>query len=140
MLAVVSMFGISGSSVAEAAEGANLGFVSLDAVFNAYPGIADAQKKIFAEQEKLQKEFVAKAEGLSNEEKTKLQQELNRKLAQKQLEVMRPIQEKISQAVAKAAGKKNIAQVVKAEIMLFGGVDLTPDVISLVKGQSEAAE
>ena len=134
MLAVVSMFGVSGGSVAEAAENEMMiGFVNLDAVFSAYPGIADAQKTIFSEQKALQEEFNSKAEGLSDEEKVKLQHELNQKLAAKQIEVMKPIQEKVSKAVAKAAKQKGLNQVVKAEIMLWGGIDLTQDVITLVQ-------
>lgn len=62
-----------------------------------------------------------------------LEKELNQALAKKQLEVMEPIQMKINQAIAKAAQAKGIYQVVKAEEMLYGGTDLTKDVIEMIK-------
>ena len=62
-----------------------------------------------------------------------LEKELNQALAKKQLEVMEPIQTKINQAIAKAAQAKGIHQVVKAEEMLYGGTDLTKDVIEMIK-------
>lgn len=133
LLAVVSLLGVSNGSVCEAADNGTVGFVALDAVFENYPGIADAQKAIRDEQQKLQQEFDAKAAELSEADRANLQRELNIKLAQKQLEVMQPIQKKIADAVAKVAKEKEIKQVVKAEVMLFGGVDLTKDVIAAIK-------
>ena len=82
VFAMVSCVGFMGSSVAEAAD-SDLGFVNLAVVFNAYPGMEQAQKTLQDEQTKLQDEFNTKAASMNDEDKAKLQQELNQKLAQK---------------------------------------------------------
>ena len=134
VLAVVSLFSVSGAGVCEAAaEKATVGFVRLDAAFNAYPGLAEVHKAIQNEQKILQSEFDSKAESLDEAGRAKLQHELNIKLAQKQAEMMQPVQKKIFEAIATVAKNKGIAQVVKFEAMLFGGVDLTNDVIEIIK-------
>ena len=46
---------------------------------------------------------------------------------------MDPIQKRISRAIRQVAQEKGIPQIVKAEVILYGGKDLTKDVITAVK-------
>lgn len=133
LFAMVSCIGVLGSGVAEAADNSSLGFVNLSAVFSAYPGIGEAQKTLQDEQTKLQEEFTTKSASMSDADKTKLQQELNQELIKKQMEVMQPIQKKVSAAIEKAAKAKGIHQVIKAEEILYGGLDITQDVTDIIK-------
>lgn len=133
MVFVVCLFAFEngGLSKAEAAE--SLGYVNLQSVFAAYPDINKAEITLKQEQQKSQQEYHAKAATLNDAEKMALEKELNQALAKRQLEVMEPIQSKINKAIAKAAQAKGIHQVVKAEDMLYGGIDLTKDVIGIIK-------
>lgn len=133
MVFVVSLFGFTNSGLSKAEAAESLGYVNLQSVFAAYPDINKAEMMLQQEQQKSQQEYYSKAATLNDVEKKTLEKELNQALAKKQLEVMDPIQTKINQAIAKAAQAKGIHQVVKAEEMLYGGTDLTKDVIEMIK-------
>ncbi|WIW71376.1 OmpH family outer membrane protein [Anaerosinus gibii] len=133
MVSVVCLFGLANGGISKAEAAESLGYVNLQAVFAAYPNINKAEMTLQQEQQKSQQEYHSRAATLNDAEKMALEKELNQALAKKQLEVMEPIQTKINQAIAKAAQAKGIHQVVKAEEMLYGGTDLTKDVIEMIK-------
>ena len=134
VFAVFSLVSVSGASVCEAAENeAMLGFVNYEFVLRNYPGVDEVQKNLQEAQKALQAEFDAKAPELDEAAKAALQRNLSVELAKKHAEIMKPVQERIAKAVAAAAKKKGIRQVVKIEAMLYGGVDLTRDVIEVLK-------
>lgn len=133
VLAAVSFFAFVGApSTASAAEAA-VGYVDMEAVFEACPGTNDAAIELRRLQADLQKQFEEESPELEDAAKAKLEQELNEKLAKRQQELMDPIQRRILRAIKAVAQEKGIPQIVKADVILYGGKDLTKDVIAAVK-------
>ena len=133
-VAVLAFLGsFSGPQNTVGAAEATVGYVNMDAVFEACPGTNEAAVELRQLQATLQKQFEEESPQLDDAGKTKLEQELNAKLAKRQQELMDPIQKRISRAIRQVAQEKGIPQIVKAEVILYGGKDLTKDVITAVK-------
>ena len=133
VLAAVSLFTFAGFPSAASAAEAAVGYVDMEAVFEACPGTNEAAIELRRLQADLQKQFEAEAPELEDAAKAKLEQDLNEKLAKRQQELMDPIQRRIIRAIKEVAKEKGIPQIVKAEVILYGGKDLTKDVIAAVK-------
>lgn len=132
-IAVASLFTLAGEPVVISAAEATVGYIDMDAVFEACPGTNEAAVELRQLQAQLQQEFEEKSPELEDSEKAKLEQELNAKLAKRQQELMDPIQRRVIRAVKRVAQEQGISQVIKAELILYGGKDLTKDVIAVVK-------
>ena len=99
VLAAVSLFAFARfPNTASAAEAA-VGYVDMEAVFEACPGTNEAAIELRRLQADLQKQFEAEAPGLEDAAKAKLEQDLNEKLAKRQQELMDPIQRRIIRAL-----------------------------------------
>lgn len=133
VLTVASLFAFTGTPVVVSAAEATVGYIDMDAVFEACPGTNEAATELRQLQTQLQQEFEEKSPELEDSEKAKLEQELNAKLAKRQQELMDPIQRRILRAIKAVAQEKGIPQIVKADVILYGGKDLTKDVIVAVK-------
>ena len=133
VLTVASLFAFTGTPVVVSAAEATVGYIDMDAVFEACPGTNEAATELRQLQTQLQQEFEEKSPELEDSEKAKLEQELNAKLAKRQQELMDPIQRRILRAIKAVAQEKGIPQIVKADVILYGGKDLTKDVIAAVK-------
>lgn len=133
-VAVMAFLGtFAGTPNTAGAAEATVGYVNMDAVFEACPGTNEAAVELRQLQATLQKQFEEESPPLDDAAKVKLEQELNAKLAKRQQELMDPIQKRISRAIRQVAQEKGIPQIVKAEVILYGGKDLTKDVITAVK-------
>ena len=115
------------------AASADIGYVQLNAVFGACPELPDIQKELAALRDKLQQQFETQGADMEEAERAALQQKLSQQLSQRDEELMVPVREKVRKAVADVAKEKGIKTVVEAGAVLFGGVDLTADVVAKVK-------
>ena len=109
ILTIVMALGICGA-VSAAEAGNMVGYVNVQQVFQSYPDIKTTMSAVDLERQKAQQEFESKAASLDDSGKQALG-------------------EKLSQQVAKRAG---ISSVVDSSAMLYGGKDLTNDVIAEV--------
>ena len=107
--------------------------VQLNTVFSACPELPKIQKELTALRDKLQQQFDAQGAEMDETERAELQQKLTQQLAQRDEELMIPVREKVRKAVADTAKEKGIQTVIEAGAVLFGGVDLTADVVAKVK-------
>lgn len=133
LFAVVSAFTTFGGTAYAAANEGLIGFVNFDLVVQNCPGFADAQKQIQQEQQRLQKQYDSEAADLDDAGKLELTQKLNSELAKRDADIIKPIQEKVIAAIKAAAEKNGVKQVVRMEILLYGGLDLTNEVIGNLK-------
>lgn len=127
-LALVLSFGIAMPASAAEANGL-VGFVNMQVILQNYPGIKETAKQIADKQAILQKSFDQKAESLGTEEKKHLQAKLNQELAEYENVKMASIKKNIAQAVAAVAENSGIKSVVHNNAMVFGGEDLTDEVV-----------
>lgn len=135
MCSVLCVLGLMcvGVAPAQAKAAGEPGYVNLQAVFAAHPEVTAAGQNIQAEQQKAQQEYNLQATNLEDKDKAALERELNQRLAKIQMEIMQPIRDSVVKAIAKVAKAKGIGYVVKSEEMLYGGTDLTKDVIEIIK-------
>lgn len=115
------------------AEAAGNGYVNLEAVIASSPDFQQASKSLASEQSRLQQEYNTESKSLSDQDKAALQQKLNRQLVDAQQRLMRPVQDKLRQAVQKAARDKQVDFVVSSGVVLYGGTDLTEAVKAAMK-------
>lgn len=122
----------SSASAAPAAS-AEIGYVQLNAVFSACPELAKIQRELATLRDRLQQQFDTQGAEMEEAERAELQQKLTQQLAQRDEELMIPVREKVRKAVEATAKEKGIQTVIEAGAVLFGGVDLTADVVAKVK-------
>ena len=132
VLSVLCVLGVVSVPVQAEAAG-EPGYVNLQAIFAAYPDINTVGINIQEEQKKLQQEYNSQAQNLNDKDKAALEKELSQRLTQKQMEIMQPIRDSVIKAIAEAAKAKDIGYVVNAEGMVYGGTDLTQDVINIIR-------
>lgn len=137
-LVAVALFlcGLLAPAEALAAKAKNeqtIGFVNRQQVFAGYPGIEDLMKRIQAMRAEAQKDYDANAKDLSAAEKQAYSDKLSRQQAQKEDELMKPVGDKIEASIKAVAEEKGLAAVIDAEVVIYGGLDITADVVAKVK-------
>ena len=125
---VIMVLGFSSTALA-AEENDLVGFVNVQFVLQNYPSVKDILQQISDEKAHLQSQYNEQAQNLSDVEKKDLNNNLNKEFAEFEKSKMSPVQANIQKAIAKAAKKNGITSVVNSNSMLFGGKDLTEEVV-----------
>ena len=110
-----------------------IGYVNRQQVFTAYPGMEELMHRIQALRAEAQKDFDTNAKDLAPADKQAYSDKLSRQQAQREEEVMKPVSDKIEAAIKAVAETKGLTAVIDAASVIYGGVDITADVISKVK-------
>jgi outer membrane protein len=139
VLAVWFLFGAAGllapapALAAKAKTGQTVGYVNRQQVFNGYPGIQDLMNRIQSMRAEAQKDYDANAKDLPPAEKQAYSDKLSRQQAQREDELMKPVEEKIEASIKAVAEEKSLTAIIDAAAVVYGGIDITADVISKVK-------
>ena len=129
---MILSLGFMGTSFA--AEGNNqLGYVNVKYVLQNYPGMNTILQEINTEKARLQKEFSTQSKDMNATDKNKLGQQFNQTMAQYEQQKLGPVQKSVRDTIAKVAKAKGITNVVDSGVMLFGGKDLTKDILNSLK-------
>lgn len=119
------------------ADAAGNGYVNYPAVLQAVPAFSNAQKEMVSAQQTLQKQFNDQSKGMNDKQKKDLAAKLDKELQAKQQDIQKneivPAVEKIRAAIEAAARKNGVDFVVQESAWLYGGKDLTQDVIAQLK-------
>ncbi|CUH97222.1 hypothetical protein P22_3349 [Propionispora sp. 2/2-37] len=139
-LAILVLFTVTGMGTAvpskahaAAPDKAAVGVVDLGLLVNQHPDTPKANETIKAEAEAAQKEFDAKAAGLDDKERQDLRAQLQQRVGQKQQELLKAIADKIDAAVKEVANAKGLTVVVAKSVVVYGGVDITEDVLKKLR-------
>lgn len=136
-VAAAFVFGIGAMSVMQtttyAAPAATIGFVDMQQVVNNSKDYKDAQNTLTAEADAMQKEFDTKIGDLSDDQKKQLFTQYQQRLDLKRQEVLGKVKEKVDAAIKDVATKQGISVVLDQNSVLYGGKDLTQDVINKLK-------
>ena len=116
------------SSAAASSESA-IGVVNYQAVVSQSPDLATMQATMKAEVDAAKTDFETKSANMNDAEKQRYYQQLQERLANKQNELMDPILKKAEAAIQKVADKKGLSVVVEKSTVVFGGVDITEEVV-----------
>ncbi|MGC8971739.1 MAG: OmpH family outer membrane protein [bacterium] len=137
----IALWGLSIPRYGFALDTFKIGYVDINKVIENHPRIEKAKKdindfalKTKAEYQKQLDEAVkdktaAEAQQLKVEYETKL----NQVVAQKQQEILKPILDDIKLTIRDIANKRGIDVVLRKEIIIIGGIDITDDVIKAIK-------
>ena len=129
----VSQSGMMGG-VASAAS-SNVGVIDYRQVMSQHPDLATANQQMQQAVKEAHDEFTTKSANMSDQEKNEYYQQTQQRLQQKQQELIEPIQKKIEEAVKSVAEAKGLTVVVDKSSVVYGGQDITQDVLKKVSGK-----
>lgn len=109
----------------------DIGFVDQAALGQLGPFQA-AQAQFAQYQRTLSGEFQAAIKGKSQAEQQRIFQTFNQRAAQRQRELFGPLLARAQNSIASVAANKGLSVVVDKQIIIFGGLDITNDVINML--------
>ena len=110
-----------------------VGYVNRQQVFASYPGIDDLMQKIQTMRTEAQQDYDTNAKDLPAADKKAYSDKLSRQQAQWEDQLMKPVGEKIEKAIQTVAEETGLTAIIDAEVVVYGGIDITADVIAKVK-------
>lgn len=126
-LAMMLSLGVTAIAFAE-----DLGFVNVERIFRSYPDIQTVMSAINLERQKAENEFNQKAPTLDDKGKRELSEKLTQQVEKKEGSLLNPIRSDIRKAIGEIAKAHGITNVVDASVVVYGGKDLTDEVIAKV--------
>lgn len=138
MTAALFVFGLLTPAPALAAKAKSqpeqtIGYVNRQQVFASYPGIQDLMNRVQTMRTEAQKDYDARSKDLPDAERRALSDTLSREQAQKEDAFMKPVGEKIEASIKAVAEEKGLTAIIDADIVIYGGIDITADVIAKIK-------
>ena len=119
----------SGSDLASAAS-SSVGVIDYQAVASQSPKVQELNKAMQQEEQNAQKDFEEKSAGMNDQEKAEYYQQTMQRLQQKAVELREPVVNDINDAVKKVAEAKGLQVVLEKTAVVYGGQDITQDVVS----------
>lgn len=130
-MAVTSMGSLTGG-VASAASSA-VGVIDYRQVMSQHPGLEAANAQMQKEVETAQQEFEAKSAEMNDQQKAEYYQQTQQRLAQKQADLIDPLSKQVEATVKSVAESKGLSVVIDKGAVVYGGQDITQDVIKKLK-------
>ncbi|TAM89431.1 OmpH family outer membrane protein [bacterium] len=112
----------------------DIGYVD-EAAIGRLPAFESAQKQFNDERQSLEQSFEAQMKTVkSSADQQRVQQDFQQRIAQRQQALFGPLFARAQTAIASVAANRSLTVVVDKRIILFGGLDITKDVVELVSG------
>lgn len=128
----VSSFG----NQASAAPASSVAVVDMQQVFMQSTDYRTAEEAFQKEQVQAQEDFKTKTAGMTTDaEKQEYGEQLGQRLRQKQEEILGAWEKKLDSALKKAADSKGYSVVMDKARVLYGGTDITAEVIKQLNGK-----
>ena len=120
----------TGSGIASAASSVNVGIIDYTMVLNQHPEVENFQNQMNAAYEEIRKDFEEKSAGMTEQEKQDYYRQCNQRLEQKRMELTEPLEKSVEDTIKKVADSKGLSVVIEKGAVVYGGTDITQDVIS----------
>ncbi|MBR0287446.1 MAG: OmpH family outer membrane protein [Selenomonadaceae bacterium] len=117
-------------NIASAASSSNVGTIDYQQVMAAHPDVQNLQGQMETAVADVKKEFDEKSAGMNEQEKADYYRQCQERLAQKQQELLDPIRTAVDVAIKKVADKKGLSVVIDKMAVIYGGQDITAEVIT----------
>lgn len=117
-------------NIASAASSSSVGVIDYQQVMSAHPDVQNLQTQMETAIADVKKEFDEKSAGMNDQEKADYYRQCQERLAQKQEELLTPIRNAVDIAIKKVADKRGLAVVIDKMAVIYGGQDITAEVIS----------
>ena len=117
-------------NIASAASSSSVGVVDMQQIMAAHPEVQGLQGQMETTVNEIRKEFEEKSAGMNDQEKAEFYIQCQQRIAQKQEELLAPIEQSVEVAIKAVADKKGLAVVINKAAVVYGGQDITQDVIA----------
>lgn len=140
-IAIFFVLGIVGIAVSQssrsyaAAPQSSIGIVNQQMLVSQHPDMANLQKTMQAEVEQAKKDFDAKSASMNDQAKQEYYMQIQERLSLKQQELLAPILDKVTVAIKEVADAKGITIVMEKGNVVYGGTDITDDVMKKITGK-----
>jgi outer membrane protein len=112
-----------------------IGFVDMQRALDAHPRRVASERALQEFFAAKQREFAQRAKGMTAEQRQLLDRELQQQFVEKRQQLLTGLDTEIRSAVEQIAKTDGIGIVLERAVVLFGGVDLTEQVIKRVTGK-----
>ncbi|MGM0415097.1 MAG: OmpH family outer membrane protein [Bacillota bacterium] len=133
MMVSVLMLAVGFFMVVPAAAEGEIAYVNLQEVFEAHPDKAEAEAQLNSEAQELQAELESEADDLSQEEQQQLLQQYQEELTQREQELIQEVLADIEGLLNQLAEEKGVSVVLDGQNVLYGGYDLTSELIEMIE-------
>ncbi|SJZ47616.1 OmpH family outer membrane protein [Selenihalanaerobacter shriftii] len=124
----------------------SIAYVDMQYLFENHPDIPAVKSKLNQDlqglQQQLKGELQSKIEQVQGAEKQKLvqqyQQKLNVEANKRQKQLLKPINDEIKATIDEIAKEQGIAVVLQKDMIIYGGTDLTSQVLDRLKAKNKA--
>ncbi|MBQ7629014.1 MAG: OmpH family outer membrane protein [Selenomonadaceae bacterium] len=127
---VVALALTQSGSIASAAPSGSVGVVDMNEVMMKHPDRQSAEDQLKATIAEVEKNFNEKAAGMSDEEKQSFAMQSQQIIAQRESELSEQLLKKVEETVKQVAEAKGLSVVVAKAAVVYGGNDITQDVVS----------
>ncbi|HWR09161.1 OmpH family outer membrane protein [Sporomusa sp.] len=144
-VAIVAVFllGVFGVAISQSTVGhaagagtaSNVGKVNYQRLINETPELATFKETMQNEVAQAQKDFEEKSKTMNDQAKQEYSNQLRERLSLKEQELKAPIFSKIDAAVKAVADTKGLAVVLDTNNIVYGGQDITDDVVKKLSGK-----
>ena len=140
ILTLVLALGVFGSVLAQtgtahAATPPVLGLVDFAMLVNQHPDTIKGNQIYKMESEQAKKEFETKSPGLSDKDKKELDQALGQRLEVRRQELLKPIIAMVNAEIKAVSDSRGLQMVVLKSSVVYGGVDITDEVLKKITGK-----
>lgn len=111
------------------ASGSNVGVIDQQQVLSEHPDAQSIEDQMNAALDEIKKDFDAKSEGMSDQEKQDYYRQCMQRAEQKRQELVEPLIKSVDEAIKKTADAKGLTVVIEKAAVIYGGQDITQDVI-----------
>ncbi len=135
-VAVLTLAAAIGTPFTLAADVTDLGFVDQLAIAST-PSFQAANRQLQAYNDQLQRQFSDQVRHTPAQQQAALAQSFQQRLAQRRSQLLGPLFGRAQVAIASVASSKNLSIVVDKRILIYGGQDITKNVVDLIAGVGE---
>lgn len=126
---VVALALTQSGGIASAAGSSSVGVVDREEIMTQHPQSAGFDEQMRAAITEVQKDFEEKSAGMSDQEKQDYYRQCQQRLQQKQAELLDPMLKSVDEAIKSTADAKGLSVVIEKAVVVYGGQDITQDVI-----------
>lgn len=112
-----------------------IGFVDMQRALDAHPRKAASERALQEFFQAKQREFNQRAKGMSAEQRQLLDRELQQQVIEKRQELLGGLDKELRTAVEELARAEGVSVVLERAVVLFGGLDMTDQIIKKVTGK-----
>ena len=119
-------------NIASAASSSNVGVVEYDQIMVQHPDMKNLDEQMKAAVAEIKAEFDEKSAGMNDQEKQDYYMQCQERILQRREELLAPVVASVDSAIKAVADKKGLSVVLAKAAVVYGGQDITKEVIAQI--------